>query len=270
MPPPSALAILGAGSSAPTTALEEHDQQNAKRRRRSIDRTIITKAERACKLHLTESELELAKTRVNDKGLTIIDYTAIEIDNLPPNKHLPASFWPPTLRMFQFGRGVEAYLANDFHPDLPHNEDVKKGLDQAHHVNPAERKSNLFVGALAVNPVLNRKDLQEINVRSVEGYNGLSRLLSDQMFGALLKYFGRSRGYPKMTCKTDGDHSSRWDVSNFPGLIASGFYSIAPRIPPGLCSLVAWLFGFFAWLVVGLFGWGRPVGASRESRQLVS
>ena len=135
---------------------------DAKRRARpktpSAD-DIPYKRNRALKAHLTETELELAKTRVNSKNETIhavVDAEYVRIG--ASGENISPKWWEKTLEAFNFGQGVENQLKDDGDPNQPVDPDLVNAIKECYHSNPAKRKCNMFKNYLAQVEDIPRKE----------------------------------------------------------------------------------------------------------------
>lgn len=149
---------------------------------------IPSKRNRALKAHLTETELELAKTRVNSKNETIhavVDAEYVRIG--ASGENMSPKWWEKTLEAFSFGQGVENQLKDDGDPNQPVDPDLVNAIKECYHSNPAKRKCNMFKNYLAQVEDIPRKDLRYMWSKSVE-QKGLLRHISDGMLQASADY----------------------------------------------------------------------------------
>ena len=153
---------------------------------------IPSKRNRALKAHLTETELELAKTRVNSKNETIhavVDAEYVRIG--ASGENISPKWWEKTLEAFNFGQGVENQLKDDGDPNQPVDPDLVNAIKECYHSNPAKRKCNMFKNYLLQVEAIPRKDLRYMWSKSVE-QKGLPRHISDGMLQASADYLGRT------------------------------------------------------------------------------
>ena len=176
---------------APVNLLDVEGQQEVKRRRQRPEQSCVQRAQRAVELHLTESELEVAGTRVNASGRSIYETVEKRLESQQGTNHnLAPSWWSKTLEEYGFGAGVLTQLEVFFSADAELDPTMKKAVDQPYAANPPDKKTVMLKSWLRTVDRIDDQDLHYILHRSVEQI-GLSRSLSDQMLLWILRYFAR-------------------------------------------------------------------------------
>ena len=159
--------------------------------RARVDRDVIAKRDRALKAHLTETELEMARTRVNQDNVTIHDVVDKELIRvLDKNENLKPSFWSKTLEEFKFGVGIWHLLVDDANENEPLDPELKAAVEECYSANPAKRKSLALSNFLETCESMTRRNFGWLCCKSVE-QTGLLRPISDQMLNAILKFISR-------------------------------------------------------------------------------